>query len=423
MRTPLCPRSITLYSDAKAKGCKQGNNPELRVHPFGVNTVLPVSVTVLLVLFSSSAPGAAGSAQEEDPGHGTAEEAALNEVQVELAALRTEAETLRQSASEKISRYEEERERLDEAAENREAAEGRAETADERGQSARLSAARQAANAYKGGDVSLVRAWTGPDGPSGMLERGAYLSLLGDRRSAEVQRADAAEVATDTLADLAGSAEQEQVEATEAASAAREEAEEAVAEHAERTEELLAEQTRLERQLVQNGGTHQQQDQERHREQALTDARSAAAGEADGAAPDGRCDGSVPARHANGEIPDSLLCPLPQPGEQLRADAAEAFIELDGAFREEFDRPMCVADSYRPYHEQLRLFQEKLPGMAAEPGTSQHGLGLAVDLCGGVDEPESAEHEWMLQSAPEYGWDNPDWARGGFEPWHWEFAP
>ncbi|WP_017608106.1 D-alanyl-D-alanine carboxypeptidase family protein [Nocardiopsis xinjiangensis] len=99
-----------------------------------------------------------------------------------------------------------------------------------------------------------------------------------------------------------------------------------------------------------------------------------------------------------------------------------AFLELDGAFREEFGRPVCVTDSYRPYHEQARLFQEMSPGMAAEPGTSRHGLGVAVDLCGGVEQLGAAEHEWMLDNAPGHGWGNPEWARGGFEPWHWEYS-
>ncbi len=134
------------------------------------------------------------------------------------------------------------------------------------------------------------------------------------------------------------------------------------------------------------------------------------------------CTGRNAFSYANGRIPASVLCPLPQPGERLRADAAEAFIELDGAYREEFGRPMCVADSYRPYHVQVRLFREMLPGMAARPGTSQHGLGLAVDLCGGVNRLGTVEHEWMLANAPDHGWHNPHWARGGFEPWHWEFS-
>lgn len=82
-----------------------------------------------------------------------------------------------------------------------------------------------------------------------------------------------------------------------------------------------------------------------------------------------------------------------------------------------------MADSFRPYHEQVRLFQETLPGMAAGPGTSAHGLGLAVDLCGGVHDPESAEHRWMFADGPVHGWENPHWARDGFEPRHREYTP
>ncbi|WP_241479640.1 M15 family metallopeptidase, partial [Nocardiopsis lucentensis] len=108
--------------------------------------------------------------------------------------------------------------------------------------------------------------------------------------------------------------------------------------------------------------------------------------------------------------------------ERLRPDAAVAFVGLDAAYRERFGSPLCVADSYRPYHEQVLLFQQMLPGMAAHPGTSQHGLGLAVDLCGGVHELGSPEHAWMLSHAPTHGWVNPHWARNGFEPWHWEFT-
>ncbi|MFW5419432.1 M15 family metallopeptidase [Nocardiopsis sp. CNT-189] len=138
----------------------------------------------------------------------------------------------------------------------------------------------------------------------------------------------------------------------------------------------------------------------------------------------GPCSTAPPAgQRSNGRIPASELCPLAQPGEALRSDAAAAFGRLDTAYRERFGRPMCVTDSYRPIDEQVRLFSEMEPGMAADPGTSTHGLGLAVDLCGGVEREDSAEHRWMLAAAEEHGWHNPPWARGGFEPWHWEFRP
>jgi LAS superfamily LD-carboxypeptidase LdcB len=107
--------------------------------------------------------------------------------------------------------------------------------------------------------------------------------------------------------------------------------------------------------------------------------------------------------------------------EWLRADAAEAFLGLDEDYREHFGQAMCVGDSYRPLSEQVRLFEESRPGMAARPGTSAHGRGVAVDLCGGVEELGTPEHEWMLDNAPDHGWDNPPWARDGFEPWHWEY--
>ncbi|WP_229826260.1 D-alanyl-D-alanine carboxypeptidase family protein [Nocardiopsis terrae] len=368
---------------------------------------------------------------------------------MELASARAEVTALRELAAERIRDYEEENERLDELTEARQEADSRARSAGEHHESSRLRAARQAASAYKGADLGMVQAWTGPEGPAEALERGSYLFLLGEHRSADLTRAQAARVATDTLAEAAGTAEQQQAEAAESAESAREAALEAIAEQEERAEELLRQQTLLEEELA--GARDRELDEERL-EETLTDARAAAPAEQDRAAEPAPPDAARAAPEAegagaeeapadvdeartgdgcarddlgglpNGRLPEAVLCPLPQPGERLRADAAAAFLELDGAFRSEFDRPMCVTDSYRPYHEQVRLFQEMLPGMAARPGTSAHGLGVAVDLCGGVHELGTAEHRWMLDHGPAYGWDNPDWARGGFEPWHWEFT-
>ena len=62
---------------------------------------------------------------------------------------------------------------------------------------------------------------------------------------------------------------------------------------------------------------------------------------------------------------------------------------------------------------------------AASPGTSQHGLGRALDLCGGINSFGSPAHLWMKQNAPLFGWFHPAWAEpdGSLpEPWHWEYA-
>ena len=85
---------------------------------------------------------------------------------------------------------------------------------------------------------------------------------------------------------------------------------------------------------------------------------------------------------------------------------------------------LCVADAYRSFSEQVAIKLER-PGLAAAPGTSQHGLGLAVDLCGGVQDFGAPAHLWMQQNAPLYGWFQPAWADSTGvlpEPWHWEFA-
>jgi LAS superfamily LD-carboxypeptidase LdcB len=85
---------------------------------------------------------------------------------------------------------------------------------------------------------------------------------------------------------------------------------------------------------------------------------------------------------------------------------------------------LCVTDGYRPLAEQIAV-KLATPRLAATPGTSQHGLGLAVDLCGGVQSFAAPAHLWMQQNAPLYGWFHPAWAEptGTMpEPWHWEFA-
>lgn len=140
-----------------------------------------------------------------------------------------------------------------------------------------------------------------------------------------------------------------------------------------------------------------------------------------------RCGGvSVPAGvwggYPNGFIPRTALCPVG--AHLLRCDAAAAFTALDEAYTRAFGSPVCVTDSYRTFDAQVRLYGQK-PALAAIPGTSNHGWGLAVDLCGGAESFGSPAYAWLAANAPAFGWVNPGWARPGGgreEPWHWEFA-
>ncbi len=137
------------------------------------------------------------------------------------------------------------------------------------------------------------------------------------------------------------------------------------------------------------------------------------------------CDGKpVDIAAGNGRIDRDDLCEL-WSGEYLRSDAAVALARLNADFVTTFGRDLCITDGYRSYSEQVSVRWRK-PGLAARPGTSQHGWGLAVDLCKGEASARAKEHTWLKENAPDFGWDNPDWARSGgsgpYEPWHWEYV-
>jgi cell wall-associated NlpC family hydrolase len=128
--------------------------------------------------------------------------------------------------------------------------------------------------------------------------------------------------------------------------------------------------------------------------------------------------------YPNGLIPPSALCEIGVGGHRLRCDAAAAWKAMSAAYAADTGSPICITDSYRTYAGQVRLYGEK-PALAAVPGTSNHGWGLAVDLCGGIDRFGTAAYQWMAANAGRFGWLHPSWAdpgNGREEPWHWEYA-
>lgn len=115
-------------------------------------------------------------------------------------------------------------------------------------------------------------------------------------------------------------------------------------------------------------------------------------------------------------------------GHRLRTDAAAAFNRLAVAFERDVGYRLAITDAYRSLAEQIIV--KALKGiLAARPGTSEHGWGLALDLASNVPDESSWAHKWMDLHAHEYGWVNPPWARdhdprnGAHEPWHWEYVP
>ncbi len=136
------------------------------------------------------------------------------------------------------------------------------------------------------------------------------------------------------------------------------------------------------------------------------------------------CDGIVRGKGTNGRLPPSELCNLWHAPYKARADAAVTLIALNDSYFARFGTDICLSSGYRTFEEQLALRATK-GAIAASAGQSNHGWGLAVDLCPAAYS--GTRGVWLHDVGRAYGWANPAWAhRGGggsYEPWHWEYAP
>lgn len=123
--------------------------------------------------------------------------------------------------------------------------------------------------------------------------------------------------------------------------------------------------------------------------------------------------------YGNGRIPTDRLAPLAgQSGHRLFAPAAAAWDSVVAAAAQDgFD--LRITDSYRSYDQQVDLAERKglykNGGLAATPGKSNHGWGLAVD----ADLLDPQALAWMRENGPRFGWVE----SVPREPWHWEFRP
>jgi zinc D-Ala-D-Ala carboxypeptidase len=119
--------------------------------------------------------------------------------------------------------------------------------------------------------------------------------------------------------------------------------------------------------------------------------------------------------HGNGRIPRTSLAEVGTTGHRLWAPAGQALEALMAAAARDGIQ-IGITDSYRSYDAQVDVAQRKglysQGGLAAEPGTSPHGWGLAADL--DLDDRAQA---WMRTNAGRFGFveDTPR------EPWHWVY--
>jgi hypothetical protein len=97
---------------------------------------------------------------------------------------------------------------------------------------------------------------------------------------------------------------------------------------------------------------------------------------------------------SNGKLSQAELAPIP--GGQLRKDAAAAW-NAPGGPADAGLRPTGSRSSYRLYADQ-QYFWDHQPPLAAYPGTSNHGWGIAVDLA------ETWMRDWIDEHGAKYGW-------------------
>lgn len=120
----------------------------------------------------------------------------------------------------------------------------------------------------------------------------------------------------------------------------------------------------------------------------------------------------------NGKLPENALTEISQGRHRLFAPAAASWDNLVAAAKAD-GIEIRITDSYRDYAEQVDLVERKglysQGGLAATPGTSNHGWGMAVD----ADVTDAATRNWLQVNGPRFGWIE----SVPREPWHWEFRP
>lgn len=112
--------------------------------------------------------------------------------------------------------------------------------------------------------------------------------------------------------------------------------------------------------------------------------------------------------YENGRIPEEALKGVGG-GYMLRSDAAKSFLDAQRQAGISFG----LNSAYRTFESQEALYAAYVRGegnLAAEPGHSDHGWGLAIDADDATQK--------FLENHPEYGWKQT--VEG--EPWHFEYT-
>lgn len=141
-------------------------------------------------------------------------------------------------------------------------------------------------------------------------------------------------------------------------------------------------------------------------------------------------------RAFNGRLPASRLRALPSyldtPSlagvRTLASVAADQFVRMDAAYHAATGGRITVNEGYRPLAWQKYWYGQYGAPRAAYPGTSNHGMGLAVDIRSDEASPFAfgrSGDRWLTANANRFGFNRPWWleaGRGNAEFWHYNFV-
>ena len=131
------------------------------------------------------------------------------------------------------------------------------------------------------------------------------------------------------------------------------------------------------------------------------------------------------ATHSNGKIPRNELAEI-VPADFDKDLDGPALLHPEAAWNYQRMRDAAkaagvnleISYSYRTFEKQQAKFEIFRAGgnLAATPGTSNHGWGLAVDL--NIDLKSDPRFTWLTSNASRFGFHNDD---APSEPWHWDY--
>lgn len=85
----------------------------------------------------------------------------------------------------------------------------------------------------------------------------------------------------------------------------------------------------------------------------------------------------------------------------LRDEALNNLKRLSEDFYTKFKKPLTVNSAFRSYDNQVKIKQKTAKDKASNPGSSEHQLGLAVDIA--VSLLNTTEKEWFKENIYLYG--------------------